>query len=280
MSNRVPSLHEQQRALTRHLRDPLRYPSPAGMNAARVKVYRELIPANLMSLLGGTFPVLVSLLGEQAWALLIKRFLRDCPSHTPRFGEISAQFVEFLAGLDPASIPASCWRPFMVELAHYEWVEVDLMQRDETPFARAPEMNSLAFRATGSHATHVTVMERSLHLSPLAWPLAYTWPVHRLGPEYQPAQPPEWPTLLLVRRDPDDVVRFSELSPLAWHLLQSIEQYPGMPVRILLQQLGEEAAAPDMSVFMASAEELLQSLLDQQVVAVGGAYPSPTASRD
>jgi len=267
MANLASSLHEQQHALTRHLRDPLRYPSPAGMNAARVKIYRELIPANLTSLLGATFPVLVSLLGQENWALLVKRFLRDFPSYTPRFGEISAQFVEFLNSLDPASIPASCWRPFMVELAHYEWVEVVLMQRDEEPLAPAEAAFSFASGSSYRQTVCTVLLERGLHLSPLAWPLAYTWPVHRLAPAYQPTHTPESPTLLLVWRDPDDVVRFSELSPLAWRLLQSIEQSPGVSVRLLLQQLGKEAAAPDMSVFMTSAEALLQSLLDQRIVA-------------
>lgn len=267
MANDAPALHTQQQALTRHLRDPLRYPSPAGMNATRVKVYLELIPANLIALLGGTFPVLVSLLGPQNWALLVKRFLRDFQSHTPRFGEVSAQFVEFLAGLDPASIPAACCRPFMVELAHYEWVEVVLMQRDAESFGPADGVNIVIF-GPELPQQYPSLLDHGLRLSPLAWPLVYTWPVHRLGPEYQPIQPPDVPTLLLVRRDPDDVVRFSALSPLAWHLLQCVEQYPGMSARMLLQQLGKDAAVPDMTAFMASAEALLQSLLDQRVLAV------------
>ena len=45
--------------------------------------------------------------------------------------------------------------------------------------------------------------------SPLAWPLAYTWPVHRIGPDFQPDAPPSDPTLLLLRRDAAGDVHFS-----------------------------------------------------------------------
>ena len=275
MSSSPSTLHAQQRALTRHLRDPLRYPSPAGMNATRVKVYRELIPANLISLLGGTFPVLVSILGESSWTLLVKRFLRDAPSHTPLFSQISVQFVAFLSGLDPASVPASCWRPFMVELAHYEWVEVNLMQREAEPLDQIDESHAFIVNSPSSEAA-LNQLDHSLLLSPLAWPLAYTWPVHRLGPDYQPTQEPEAPTLLLVRRDPDDMVRFSELNPLAWHLLQRISQHPRVPARALLQQLGIEASPPDMATFMTSAEMLVNDLVAQRVIAFDSPHTSVT----
>nr|WP_255592627.1 putative DNA-binding domain-containing protein [Bordetella sp. BOR01] len=258
----MPSLHDQQRALTRHLRDPLRHPPPACMKAARVRVYRELIPANLTSMLGGTFPVLVSLLGPQHWSLLVQRFLRDHRSHTPRFGEIAGEFLAFLAGLDAQAIPAACWRPFMVELAHYEWVEMVLMQRDAEPFEPAGQ---------------AVPLDHCLRLSPLAWPLAYAWPVHRIGPQYQPGQPSQAPTLLLVRRDPDDIVRFSELSPLAWHLLQRIAQYPGTTGRALLQEMGYEAAAPDLDAFIAAGAQLLHSLVAERVLAL--AHPAEPALR-
>jgi RNA polymerase sigma factor (sigma-70 family) len=46
--------------------------------------------------------------------------------------------------------------------------------------------------------------------SPLAWPLAYRWPVHRLAPGFQPAEPPAVPTFLVVYRDDSDAVRFLE----------------------------------------------------------------------
>jgi hypothetical protein len=252
MHERPSSLREQQQALTRHLRDPQRYPPPADMDAARVRIYRELIPANLVSVLSGTFPVLVCLLGRKSWNVLVERFVRDYRSHTPRFGEIARHFVAFLSVLEPAGVPAGCWRPYMAELAHYEWAEMALMQRDAEPCS-----------STGAVAT----LECAWRISPLAWPLAYTWPVHRIGPAYDPTEPPLEPTYLLVRRSADDEVRFAELSPLAWHLLSRIGDFPMLSARNLLETLGAEAQAEDLPAFVHAGAELLEWIQQEGIAA-------------
>jgi hypothetical protein len=66
--------------------------------------------------------------------------------------------------------------------------------------------------------------------------LAYRWPVERIGPEYQPDEAPEQPTLLLVYRDADLQVRFARLAPLAWQLLVGL---PGTG-RERLRALGDQ----------------------------------------
>ena len=88
---------QQQRALTRYLRDPERQAPPADMNAARVDVYRDLVFNNVLRLLSGTFPVLIRILGEQRWGLLVRGFLRDWRAQTPKFGEIAETFLDYLA---------------------------------------------------------------------------------------------------------------------------------------------------------------------------------------
>ncbi len=58
--------------------------------------------------------------------------------------------------------------PYLAELAHYEWVELALTLRDaeSLPTQSLPAVN---------------LFQRSLQLSPLAWPLSYHYPVHRIG---------------------------------------------------------------------------------------------------
>ena len=193
-----------------YLRDPEHYAPPAEMDPARAQVYRDLVFANLSSLLSGTFPVLVKILGDEHWRSLVRIFLRDYRARTPKFGEIAEEFVEFLAA-GPQALSDGPWPPFMVELAHYEWVEMALQQSDAEPLV-------------GGDAA--LLLDRPLRVSPLAWPLAYAWPVQRVGPDYQPDVPPAQPTLLLVRRAEDWSVKFSELSPLAWRLLLRIGEFP------------------------------------------------------
>ena len=133
-----PSLYQQQNTLTRYLRDPDHNAPPAGMDVARAQVYRDLVFSNLSSLLSGTFPVLVKILGDDHWLALVRIFLRDYRAQTPKFGEIAQEFVEFLAS-EPQALNDAAWPPFMVELVHYEWVEMALQQppRQRTQFGEA-----------------------------------------------------------------------------------------------------------------------------------------------
>jgi hypothetical protein len=139
----------------------------------------------------------------------------------------------------------------MVELAHYEWVEMALQQSEAEPLP--PGDADL-------------LLERPLHVSPLAWPLAYVWPVQLVGPDDQPDTAPAQPTLLLVRRDVDFSVKFSELSPLAFRLLQRIEEFPGLAGRAQLQGLAVEAGMTGSQAFFDNGLALLRQLHEQSVV--------------
>ncbi|MEO6679917.1 MAG: putative DNA-binding domain-containing protein [Pseudomonas sp.] len=246
------SLHQQQDALTRYLRDPEQCAPPVEMDAARARVYRDLVFNNLSLLLSGTFPVLVKILGDEDWRSLMRIFLRDYRARTPKFGEIAQEFVEFLA-TQPQGLSERTWPPFMVELAHYEWVEMALQQSDDEPLPASDAGLLLA---------------RPLQLSPLAWPLAYAWPVQLLGPDYQPERVPDQPTLLLVRRTEDWRVKFSELSPLAWRLLQRIGEFPALDGRAQLQGLAVEAGAAGVQEFIDNGLALLQQMHAQGVLGV------------
>jgi hypothetical protein len=239
-----PTLYQQQDTLTRYLRDPDRCALPAGMDVARAQVYRDLVFSNLSSLLSGTFPVLVKILGDSDWRSLVRIFLRDYRAHTPKFGEIAREFVEFLASM-PLALSDGPWPPFMVELAHYEWVEMALQQSDAEPLP-ASDAGLL--------------LDRPLQVSPLAWPLAYGWPVQKVGPDYRPQVLPTQPTLLLVRRAEDWSVKFSELSPLAWRLLQRIGEFPQLDGRSQLEGLAVEAGMAGSPEFMDSGLALLRQM--------------------
>lgn len=246
------SLHEQQHGMGLYLRDPEHVAPPPEMNPRRAEVYRDLVFANLSSLISGTFPVLVNILGDEQWRVLVRIFLRDYRAHTPKFGEIAEEFVEFLAS-EPQALADGSWPPFMVELAHYEWVEMALQQSDAEPLP-ASDAGLL--------------LERPLQVSALAWPLAYAWPVQRVGPDYQPDTAPEQPTLLLVRRAEDWSVKFSGLSPLAFRLLQRIDEFPELDGRAQLQGLAMEAGKSGSQEFFDNGLALLRQMHGEGVVGV------------
>ena len=68
------TLRAQQYALARHLRDPQRHAPPPGVEARRLKVYRELFYGAIEGLLAGSFPVMRQALGEQRWHARVRDF--------------------------------------------------------------------------------------------------------------------------------------------------------------------------------------------------------------
>jgi hypothetical protein len=210
MADAPTTLRAQQFALSRHLRDPATAPAPADIEERRLAIYRELLSNNLQGLLAGNFPVIRRLLDDDAWHALVRGFFALHRSHTPLFTEIGREFVRWLEtrDIDP---PLAPWLP---ELAHYEWVELALQISDAEPHF---DLQGLADEASDPAQA---LLDGVPLVSPLAWALAYRWPVHRIGPGFAPDAAPDAPTLLLVRRDPSGEVRFAELSPLVFRLLE------------------------------------------------------------
>lgn len=239
MADPAGSLRAQQAAWARHLRDPAAGAAPDGIDARRLGIYRDLVHNNIRNLLSGNFPVIRSTLGEDAWRRLVRAFFATHRSRTPLFTEIGREFIAFLEQRDPASGDP----PWLAELAHYEWVELALQISD----AKAPD----GIDAAGDLLAGIPV------ISPQAWALAYRWPVHRIGPAHRPAQPPDAPTLLLVRRDAHGDVRFAQLSPLAFRLLQLLATNTVGNGEAVLLALAGEAGATDLPAFLAEGAAML-----------------------
>ena len=194
------TLREQQFILARHLRDPGRHPPPPGIEERRLKVYRELFYGAIEGLLAGSFPVLRQTLGEPRWHARVRDFYANYRSPTPLFTQVAEAFIDYLQGIQADT-------PWQLELAHYEWVEAQLYLSD----AEDPP-----------HDPQGDLLQGEPLLSCTARVLAYQWPVERIGPDFQPEQAPELPTLLMVYRDASLQVRFSRLAPMAYRLLAQV----------------------------------------------------------
>lgn len=256
-----------QRALSDYIRDPDHAPAPAGIEARRLKVYRELFFNNLQSMLAGNFPVIHRILttpsNDDRWMPLIRDFYREHPSRTPLFTELPREFLRYLQHRADTARGDPPWLP---ELAHYEWVELALQISENVAEAPPPTHAGIA--------RDDLLNDAALRLSPLAWPFAYHWPVHRLAPDHLPGHlsgqlsesPPAEPTFLLLQRDAAGKVHFQQLSALTFRLLERIEQAPGLHAQPLLRELAEEAAAPSVDTFMEQGRAMLQQLCEAGIL--------------
>ncbi|WP_062354948.1 DUF2063 domain-containing protein [Pseudoxanthomonas mexicana] len=235
-------LHDQQFALSRHLRDPSSHPPPPSIEARRLAIYRDLFFNNIEALLAGNFPVIRKTLGDDAWRALVRRFYADHRSQTPLFPEIAREFIRYLESREDDALP-----PWLRELAHYEWVELALQIADDTMPPHAPDGDLLAGEPV---------------VSPFAWALAYQWPVHRIGPDFQPDVPSGEPTLLLVRRDAGHQVRFAAISPLVYRLVELLGE-GGRSGGDTLRQLAMEAGVEDVSAFVDQGAAMLSRMREE-----------------
>jgi hypothetical protein len=222
---KLPEFQRKQYAFAAHIRDPQKNAAPEGIEDRRMAIYRDLFFNNLRNLLGSTFPVLKKLSGKERWGALIREFMARHESQTPYFLEIPK---EFLAFLENEHEPSADDFPFLLELAHYEWVELAL--------SVSTDSNDMSLvDPDGDMLDGVPAM------SILAWPLAYRFPVHRISENYQPQEPGEQPTYLAVYRNPDNEIGFMELNAVTSGLLDKIsnnaEQKTG---RELLASLASE----------------------------------------
>ncbi len=229
-----------QAAFARHLRDPERYPAPEGIESRRLAIYRRLFFNNVANLLARGFPVLRGLLEAAAWEQLVRDFYRDHGSETPYFPQLAAEFVRYLAEERMAQ-PGD--PPFLAELAHYERVETELVYAEDT---RPADLDR-----TGDLMTGVPVFSATARL------LAYEYPVHRIGAEFQPEQPGEIPTYLLAYRAGEERVRFAELNPLGARLLWRVLEAPATGADQIRRVAGDFGLEVTDDLF-ASGRELLE----------------------
>jgi hypothetical protein len=244
-----PSFQEKQHAFAAHIRDPLRNPPPEGVEDRRMAIYRELFFNNLKNLLSQTFPVLKKLHSKEKWNSLVRKFMAQHKSDTPYFLEIPQEFMQFLQHeyeLQDDDFP------FLLELAHYEWVELALsISQEENDFELDPDGDLLA---------GIPVKSR------LAWSFSYRFPVHRISVEYLPDEPGEQPTFLAVCRRSNDDMDFMELNPVTARLLDLIADNERATGRELLEALAREIGYADTEAFVQHGKAAMEQMYDAEII--------------
>jgi hypothetical protein len=241
----APEFQKKQLAFAAHIRDPKNVSPPDGVEDRRMAIYRELFFNNISNLLGHTFPVIKKIHSKERWQRFIRQFMQKHRAETPYFLQLPEEFVGFLQN---EYEPLEDDFQFLLELAHYEYVEV-LASVSENE-------NDL-----GSVAADGDMLEGVPIRSNLVWVYAYQFPVHRISPEFLPEQPGEQPTFLAVYRRDDDKVRFLELNSMTAALLEAIAgNDKDASGRELLRDLALAAQFEDVDAFLAFGEEALTEM--------------------
>ena len=236
-----------QQQLAAAVREPA-LPVPLGISRERLAVYRELVLNNVSGFIRSTYPVLRQICGDTLFDQKISAFFRQSQLDSPYFVDIPQAFLDWL----PAH--ASDLPPFALELAHYEWLELDLFRR-AVPAEAAPA------EALHSAAQASLTLNSQLQLTPLLEVVAYQYPVHQLSVQFQPTTPPANPTFLALYRNRAQQVRFLQLTALSSASLQLLQQQPCLQqVLATLMPLVPALAEDELSHgLLTLAQQLLDS---------------------
>ena len=236
-----------------HLRDPERHRAPAGIEPRRMQVYRELFYNNVQGFLATAFPVLRRITPDARWHALVRDFFARHESHEPLFHKIAGEFLKYLEARGRRRGANRTDWPFLRELAHYEWVELALAVSDLelTPQLADPNGDLLA---------GVPVV------SPLAWSLAYEFPVHRIGPEFLPKEPGAAPTYLIVYRNRQDEVKFMEANAVTARLLELLRPRRRASGRAQLARIARELKHPQPEGVIAQGAAILAGLRERDII--------------
>ncbi|KAF7770177.1 hypothetical protein PCIT_a3158 [Pseudoalteromonas citrea] len=242
------SFIEVQQAFMAHVRNPEDNAKPDDVSERRIKIYNELFFNNIEGFVASAFPVLKSLYAEDNWLAIVRQFFvqHDCKS--PYFLDISKEFLSFLQHTygvteqDPA---------FMLELAHYEWVELDVA----------------VYQSSDDYRDITDWLSQPLYLRDTARNLRYTFPVHQISREFIPDNASEQPHYFVVYRDSDEEVAFISSNPMTALLLSQLEQNPGITLTALVEEIAGQLPQFSYEQLCNGAQQTLNAMAELKIVA-------------
>lgn len=239
-----------QRQFLAHLRNPGQQPLPTGFAPQGVALYTDLLVNKFNDSLTTCFPVTRAILGEKAWQQLLKSFIGRHRCLSPYYRQIPDEFIRYLQTewINHTGLP------YLLQLAHFEWVELILAITDAEPVVKYESAVNdwLACRPV---------------FAPVLQLLNYAYPVQRINENYQTTTPPEQATHILGFRDSDDVVQFIELNPATARLVDILQNTDdSCTVREAIQQIARELQHPEPSALFAFGVATLADLMQQGAI--------------
>ncbi|MBF6650869.1 DUF2063 domain-containing protein [Methylobacter sp. BlB1] len=201
--NQTPLFQQQQRQFLHYLRQPWVAQSPAGFTPERLAVYADLLYNKFDESLTACFPVIHRILPPDDWRALLLDFIAEHRCLSPYYRQIPDEFVQYLQQERDHVNDL----PFLAELAHFEWIELQLSIAESESITSKP-------LTSGQLLSGVPVFTPAIQL------LHYQWPVQNIGPNALLTEPPATTTHILGFRNSNDQVRFIALSPATAHLIE------------------------------------------------------------
>ncbi|MAI65100.1 putative DNA-binding domain-containing protein [Alteromonas hispanica] len=247
------SFEQTQYEFVHAIKNPKTFTPKNDEEARRVGVYQALFFSNIDSFVSSAFPVLKSIIvdlhGIEGWQLVVRQFFSEHECRSPYFNEISKEFVEYLS-INPAL--ALDLPEFSAELAHYEWLELDVQTRKN------------------SEEVHFYKQDDSVEkvrVSPLATLVSYSFPVHLIGTDFLPTAPSPEPEYYVVYRDAQHHVHFAHLNAVTALLVHTLEfEEQGLRLDSLAQKVSENVPHIPQHALIQGAQQTVVDMLKKGIL--------------
>jgi len=252
----MPEFQKYQHQFVDYLRNPLKNEVLPESLPQRSSVYAKLLYSKIEGSLDSCFPICCQLLGATRWKQLIQAFIKDHRCKSPLYREIPDEFMDYLMVEKPlVALPK-----FIIELAHYEWIEL-VLETEKSLISRQ-------FFPDKSDLLNVIPI-----INPVFYLLYYHYPVQNIT-----AADPYWKNwdtriepypqeniVLAGLRDNNDKVHFIELNTVTARLIELLQEGFSTGEQALLE-LAAEMHYGDHETILPFGAEILQQLEDQQII--------------
>ncbi len=228
---------QQQADFAAFIRDPSQKKGMDGnIEQRRLDIYSDLLFNNMEGFLSNGFPVLRSLINHDQWLMMVRQFLQNHYCQTPYFLEICEEFIDYISEDDcPIYQQLPDIAPFLLSLAHYEWLELALSVSD-------------AEFTCDKTAFPPAILELTVMVSPLVMPASYVWPVHEIAQDNLPLQAAEQAMCYVVYRNRDDNVEFLQTNAATLRLIALCQLASPLNVKELIEKLADELNQPSEKI--------------------------------
>ncbi|AXT39808.1 DUF2063 domain-containing protein [Alteromonas sp. BL110] len=247
------SFQRTQKSFVEAIKDPQTYRNTDSDNARRMKIYQSLFFNNIDNFVSTAFPVLKAIVfkmyGAKGWESIVRQFFIEHECRSPYFSEISKEFVEYLSTEPSFDITLP---DFAAELAHYEWLELDVSIRKNE--------DNVEFYQQENNVTAVSV-------SPYASLALYQYEVHLIGEDYIPGKPSQEQQFYIVYRDRNYNVQFAHVNPVTAILVNTLEQSEkGMEIDQLAKSLCRQLPQIPSNVLINGMNQTLIDMLQKGIL--------------
>ncbi len=209
----------------------------------RLKIYKLLVYNNIEDTLTKAFPITKKFL-ENHWENIVETFIKEHPLNTPYLWELPADFIAFVKA---ENLPDKYNIPFLLELLEYEWIEIEIFNKD------LPE-NQSEFS-----------WDKRFFLSSTAILKSFQYPVHRLGSITEKDLIKHKGNYhLVIYLSPEDYeVSYIEITDFLYDLLSKISE--DKLLKVSTDILNRYNYHPDTEIF-SKLENFFKMLIEEKII--------------